>query len=142
MSQKRERAAGAVVYTRGDDGSLLVLLIKDRYGAWTLPKGHLEPDEAEEIAAVREIAEETGIVCTIEGPLARVSYPILKHGAWRDKEVTYFLARADHVTPVPANDEGISEALWVSPAEALATITYTQVRDVTRQALAALGAPV
>ncbi|MCS6881542.1 MAG: NUDIX domain-containing protein [Oscillochloridaceae bacterium] len=139
MSQKPVRAAGAVVYTRGNDGILLVLLIKDRYGEWTLPKGHVEPDEAEEAAAVREIAEETGIACTIEGPLARVSYPILKHGAWRDKEVTYFLARADRATPVPATAEGISEARWAAPAEALATISYSQIRDVTRQALAALG---
>jgi 8-oxo-dGTP pyrophosphatase MutT (NUDIX family) len=142
MSQKPVRAAGAVVYTRGDDGSLLLLLIKDRYGAWTLPKGHLEPDEAEEAAAVREIAEETGIACAIEGPLARVYYPVLKRGAWCEKEVAYFLARADHAVPVPAQDEGISEALWMAPAEALATITYSQVRDVTRQALATLGAPV
>ncbi|MGQ9927222.1 MAG: NUDIX hydrolase [Chloroflexaceae bacterium] len=142
MSQKLVRAAGAVVYTRSDDGSLLLLLIKDRYGAWTLPKGHLEPDEAEETAAVGEIAEETGIACTIEGTLARVCYPVLKHGAWRDKEVTYFLARADYAIPAPARDEGISEALWMAPAEALATITYSQVRDVTRQALAALGEEV
>lgn len=142
MSQKRIRAAGALVYTRDDDGDLLVLLIKDRYGAWTLPKGHVEPDEAEEAAAVREIAEETGIACTIEGPLARVCYPVLKHGEWRDKEVTYFLARADHATPEPATAEGISEARWAAPAEALATIHYSQIRDVTRQALAALDEPV
>ncbi len=142
MSQKPVRAAGAVVYTRGDDGALRVLVIKDRYGAWTIPKGHLEPDEAEEAAAVREIAEETGILCTIEGPLARVCYPVLKHGAWREKEVTYFLARADYAPPAPALDEGISEARWMSPAEALAVITHSQVRDVTRQALAALNAPV
>lgn len=132
------RAAGGVVYTHDPDGALLLLIIQDRYGAWTLPKGHLEPDESDEAAALREIAEETGIVCSIERPLSRVRYPVYKRGAWRDKEVAYFLARAPYTRPTPATDEGISEARWVSPREALSSFSYSQVRDVTRQALAVL----
>lgn len=132
------RAAGGVVYTHGPDGALLLLIIQDRYGAWTLPKGHLEPDESAEAAAVREIAEETGIACQIERPLTRVRYPVFKRGVWRDKEVTYFLARAEHIPPTPATAEGITAARWVAPQEALGTFTYSQVRDVTRKALALL----
>jgi 8-oxo-dGTP pyrophosphatase MutT (NUDIX family) len=40
-----KRAAGCIVY-RYDGGALLILLILDKYGRWTLPKGHLEPGES------------------------------------------------------------------------------------------------
>jgi 8-oxo-dGTP pyrophosphatase MutT (NUDIX family) len=49
--------AGCVVYRRDGAGAPLVLLIYDKYGRWTLPKGHLEPGETEQAAAVREVFE-------------------------------------------------------------------------------------
>lgn len=129
------RAAGGVVYTRAPDGRLLILLISDRYGSRTLPKGHLEPGESDEAAALREIAEETGIVCAIEALIARVRYPVFKKGAWRDKEVAYFLARAPFAPPTPALDEGITTAEWAPADQIVETLTYAQVRDVMRRAL-------
>lgn len=134
------RAAGGVVYTYNPDGALLILLIRDAHGALTLPKGHLEADEDDATAAVREIAEETGVACTIEAPLARMRYPVFKRGAWRDKEVVYFLARAPFVTPTPATDEGITAAEWARPTEVVHQLTYAQVREVVRKAIAMLGA--
>jgi 8-oxo-dGTP diphosphatase len=134
------RAAGGVVYTYGPDGALLLLLISDRHGACTLPKGHLEAGESDEQAAVREIIEETGIVCTLERLLTRVRYPIQRKGVWRDKEVAYFLARAQHLAPAPALDEGITAVEWVPASAAAGRITYSQVRGVVRQALGALRA--
>jgi ADP-ribose pyrophosphatase YjhB (NUDIX family) len=132
------RAAGGVVYSYSPEGALSLLLIRDRHQAWTLPKGHLEPGEGEESAAVREIAEETGVACEIEHLLARVRYPVYRRGVWRDKEVAYFLARAPYTQPTPAEDEGIVVAAWVAPAVALSTLTYPQVRAVVEQALALL----
>lgn len=132
------RAAGGVVYTYDPAGRLLILLISDRYGARTLPKGHLEPGESDEAAAVREIAEETGIACTLEQLIARVRYPVNKKGVWRDKEVAYFLARAPYTPPAPALDEGITTAEWVHPDGLVETLTYSQVRDVVRRALGML----
>jgi len=132
------RAAGGVVYSLDPEGNLRILLISDRYGARTLPKGHLEPGESDEQAAVREIAEETGVVCTLERLLARVRYPIFKKGVWRDKQVAYFLAQAPYTTPTPAADEGITAAEWALPDEVLHSLAYAQVREVVRQALGIL----
>ncbi len=36
-------------------------MIKDSYGRWTFPKGHIESNETLEETARREIAEETGL---------------------------------------------------------------------------------
>lgn len=127
-------AAGAVVCCTVD-GKTLVLLIQDKYQIWTLPKGHLEPGETEEIAACREIAEETGVACTI-GPLVqRVQYPVYKKGVWRDKRVAYFLAQAEYTTPSPRLDEGIGAARWFDVGEAVLAPGYAQVREVLRRAL-------
>ncbi|NTW98206.1 MAG: NUDIX hydrolase [Oscillochloris sp.] len=139
MSAGPIRAAGGVVVCDGPDGGPLLLLIRDKYGVWTLPKGHLEPGEDEATAAAREIAEETGIICELGDLLHRMVYPVFKRGVWRDKQVAYFLARAEHVPPAPRLDEGITDACWLTPGEALSRLSYAQVRDVVRRAMARLG---
>lgn len=80
MTSSPIRAAGCVVLARDPTGRLLVLLIQDRRGIWTLPKGHVDEGESDEEAAVREVAEETGIHCTIAERLERITYPNVSFG--------------------------------------------------------------
>lgn len=40
---------------------LFVAMLKDSYGKWTFPKGHVEPGETTKQAAMREIEEEMGL---------------------------------------------------------------------------------
>jgi 8-oxo-dGTP diphosphatase len=44
-----------------DKNEILVVWNK-RYGGWTLPGGKIEPGEAPEVAMLRELREETGLV--------------------------------------------------------------------------------
>ena len=55
-----ETSAGGVIY-RWDGQTAHVLLIRDRYHHWGFPKGHLEGTETAADAALREVAEETGL---------------------------------------------------------------------------------
>lgn len=128
-------AAGGVVYTTNPAGQLVLLLIKDKRGDWMLPKGHLEAGETGEEAAVREILEETGIPVIIEGYLQRLCYPVTKRGVQFDKTVDVFLARGEFQRPLPATEEGIQAARWVSPAVALALIGFADMRNVVQQAV-------
>ncbi|MBV8836848.1 MAG: NUDIX domain-containing protein [Alphaproteobacteria bacterium] len=72
MSRKTEVSAGLLVYRR--DKELEVLLAhpggpfwaKKDAGAWTIPKGLVDPGEDQLAAAVREFTEETGF--TPSGP--------------------------------------------------------------------------
>jgi 8-oxo-dGTP diphosphatase len=131
-------AAGCVVYRYAATGVLL-LLIHDQYGRWTLPKGHLEPGESEREAAEREVREETGISGELGELVARVVYPVRsKRGLERLKQVAFFLLRADSAEARPQAEEGISAAEWFAPEEALVQIGYPQVRDVLAQAVAML----
>ena len=53
------RSAGVVIYTNTTAGRSYLLLDYGRF--WDFPKGHVEKDEDDLTAAVRELREETGI---------------------------------------------------------------------------------
>lgn len=132
------RAAGGVVYCYDETGTMRILLILDKHGIWGFPKGHLDTGESEQEAAIREIAEETAMDCTI-GPLVeRVSYRVFKNYIEREKMVAYFLAQTSYTPPVPQIEEGISEARWVSPADAMQMVFYPQIQQVLQRALTML----
>src|SRR5688500_11276582 len=57
----REFTAGGVVFRRVD-GKIEILMIQDRVGRWTIPKGHVEEGEKLEETAIREVGEETGLL--------------------------------------------------------------------------------
>lgn len=88
-----ERAAGGLVLRKADSGTQ-VLLIHDRYGHVGFPKGHLEPGETWEEAAIREILEETGIKSRIISLLGDIEYPIERKGSTVRKQVRLFLLEA------------------------------------------------
>ena len=79
----RQHSAGIVLYRVGDGGPEVLLVhpggpfwAKKDLGAWSIPKGELEPDEDPLAAARREFEEETG--CRISGefrPLAPLKQP-------------------------------------------------------------------
>lgn len=134
-------AAGGVVYSYTPDGELVLAIVLDRRNNWGLPKGHLEDGESEAEAARREIAEEVGIACEIGDLIERVEYIVPKPSGLRQKIVSYFLAPTTYQPLTPQTDEGISEARWVTPNEALHTLTYPSVRHVVRQAVTMIAPP-
>ena len=136
MSPETKRAAGCVVYRYDAAGALKILLIHDKYGQWTLPKGHLKDGEDEIAAAAREVLEETGLTGTLGSLVGRIDYAVrTKRGDIRPKQVAFFLMRAAGAAATPQADEGIAAADWFAPDEALARIGYSQVRDILTRAL-------
>jgi len=59
---------GAVV--RQGDRVLFARSVSGAGGHWQLPGGFVEPDELLETAVLREVHEETGVACTINGIVA------------------------------------------------------------------------
>ncbi len=136
----KEISAGGVAYTRYPN-HVKVLMILDAYGHWTLPKGLIEPGETPEQAAIREIAEETGVQGEVAAPLGEVSY------FYRDRQrgviaktVHFFLVQAKTTALTPQVTE-ITEARWVSLDEAVAQCGYENTLEVLKRAKEALGGP-
>ena len=85
VRRTNKQSAGILVYRRDEHGIEVLLahpggpIFRRRdAGAWTLPKGEIEADEAPLAAARRELAEETGFV--VEGPFIDLGTVKQKNG--------------------------------------------------------------
>jgi 8-oxo-dGTP diphosphatase len=63
------RAAGGVVVRDAPGGPEVLVVHRPEYDDWTFPKGKAEPGETDEACALREVEEETGLVCELESEL-------------------------------------------------------------------------
>jgi 8-oxo-dGTP pyrophosphatase MutT (NUDIX family) len=129
----RGRAWVAVVRPRRDAAKRPV---------WALPKGLVDPGETPLEAAVREVAEETGVRATGERKLGDVRYVYTWEGERVFKVVSFFLLRAvgGRVGDLPPGMEiEVAEARWVPLEKAPALLSYGGERDVARKAIEALA---
>ena len=131
---REERSAGGVVLRR-IDGRIHALLIKDPYGNWGLPKGHLEGAEGPAQAGLRETSEETGLQNLRLGPKLRtIDWFFRLRGRLIHKHCTFYLMASDNGDPTPQAEEGISDCRWVPLLEAIDAVDYENAREVVRDA--------
>lgn len=130
-----ETSAGGVVFRRGDDLDLEFLLIRDPYGNWGLPKGHVEGAETPLEAALREVTEETGLAeLRPVGELQTIDWYFRDQDQLVHKFCHFFLIESLGGEATPQLDEGISACIWLPIGEAVRTITYENAREVLRSA--------
>ncbi len=132
QAAKIEGSAGGVIYRRRADEALEVLLIKDGYGNWGWPKGHVEAGETLEAAALRECGEETGLVRLQVGEWVGTTDWYFRAGATLiHKFCDYFLVEADPAElTLPQRAEGIQACRWLPAEDAAALLTYSNARHV------------
>jgi 8-oxo-dGTP pyrophosphatase MutT (NUDIX family)/phosphohistidine phosphatase SixA len=123
-------AAGAVCW-RIRNGKLRILLVhRTQHKDVSLPKGKVDPGETLPETAVREIAEETGLVVGLDAPLGRVDYTI---PSGREKVVYYWSAEVDdHAIETArfAPNNEISALEWVSLGKARKKLSYPHDLDI------------
>jgi 8-oxo-dGTP diphosphatase len=117
------RAAGGAVVRDGRAGPEVVLVHRPKYDDWTLPKGKAENGESDEDCALREVEEETGLVCKLLEELESSSYT---DASGRPKLARYWLMRPVGGSLRPTRE--VDDARWVPLAGAEEQLTYD--RDV------------
>jgi len=103
-------AAGGVVMI---DNQFVAI---ERNGIPDLPKGHIEKGETPEVAAQREVEEETGITdLDIIRELPTTWHCYLLNGIWTIKKTSWYLMKTSSgMKNVPQTEEGISKVYLIN----------------------------
>ncbi|MCV7066964.1 NUDIX hydrolase [Mycolicibacterium farcinogenes] len=125
-------AAGAVLWrhsgdTTDRDATEVAVIHRPRYDDWSLPKGKVEIDETDPVAAVREVHEETGYTAELGRRLGSISYDVPQG----TKRVWYWAARITGGDFAP-NDE-VDKLIWLPAAAAMDQLGYPHDRKVLRR---------
>lgn len=137
---REETSAGGIVY-RMDLGQPLYLLIRDSYKNWGFPKGHIEPGEMPDFAALREVREETGLAdLSIRGAIDTIDWFFRFRGQLIHKVCHFYLMETIDATTSPQRAEGITACRWTRFDEAHSLISYGNARELLRRAQEMLAA--
>ena len=121
------------------DGAAVLLVrraVLPRAGFWALPAGYMDQDESPEEAAIREIAEETGVGIRLGGLQA-----VVELGGWEQRRGILLVYRAEPVSGDVSPADDVSEARWFAPAEVpWNELAFDSTADLLRQWAGALPA--
>jgi len=118
-------AGGLVVDSTGTRGLLIARRDqKDQTRLiWSLPKGHIEAGETPEIAALREVAEETGITSEIARSLGVIDFWFMASGKRIHKTVHHFLFKEVGGSLKPQVTE-VDDVAWIPLEEIVTKLAY------------------
>jgi 8-oxo-dGTP pyrophosphatase MutT (NUDIX family) len=120
-------AGGLVIDQSGTKGLLIGRRdLKDATGTrllWSLPKGHIEAGETPEMAAIREVAEETGIESSITRELGVIDFWFMAGGKRIHKTVHHFLFTETGGVLAPQISE-VDEVGWFPLEEIVGMLAY------------------
>ncbi len=122
--------AGAVAFRHGRDRSLYLIVSSSDGFHWVLPKGHIEPGESPEAAALRELKEEAGVTGEIVDRLPLQSFKKPKE----EVIVQYYLVR--EVASAEALEK--RSLRWEDEETALQVLTFEEAREALRNAAGVL----
>lgn len=121
-------AAGGVV--ADDAQNVLMIFRRER---WDLPKGHIDAGEDALSAAVREIAEETGVSgLKFVTELCNTLHAYNVYGKWELKRTYWFGFETLQTATQPQTEEDIQTAQWCSAVEVDENLkkSYPTIREV------------
>lgn len=118
--------AGAVVF-RKRDSQVHYLVVSSSDGInWVVPKGHIDTGESPEIAALRELAEEAGVLGEIVASLSARDF--VKTG--KAARVQFFLVRETGSTESIEN----RTIHWEDETAARQLLTFAEAREALNEA--------
>jgi 8-oxo-dGTP pyrophosphatase MutT (NUDIX family) len=123
--------AGAVVFRKRDSQNLYLVVSSSDGANWVLPKGHIDPGETPETAALRELQEEAGVLGEI---VQRLSARQFKKRD-RDAIAQYFLVR--ELGPAQAAEQRTLR--WEEEEAASKLLTFEEAKAALREGAGIVG---
>lgn len=134
-----DRAYGGIL--RDAEGRICLVRPVGR-GLWALPKGHADPGETPEDAALREVREETGYSPRLTGYVGHVAYsfPMRKRGQdYSVAKVVRFWAMELAQAGTVGHDHEMEAAAFFGSEAACEKLGYPQERALLETWLASLA---
>ena len=131
----RQVSAGGVIF-RKNDSSIEIALIAVKGGhVWCLPKGIIDKGESPEMAAVREVSEETGLQGRIIEKLGEINYwYYIKEEEARCRKTVHFFLIEYETGDTSQHDFEVDLVSWFPIDDALKKASYKGERDIIEKA--------
>ncbi len=135
MKTKLEFSSGGIVI---NNNQVLVIKTKNLKNevVYTFPKGHIEPKESSQDAALREVEEETGVKCKIIKKIKNIKYWFVYKGEKILKQVTWYLMqpieipRGIHLSDSSCGIKEVDEVLWIDLDKVTEILSYKSDKEI------------
>lgn len=133
-----QTSAGGTAFRFNNETYEIALISVSPNRRWQLPKGIIDAGETPEIAARREVREETGIETEVLAPIEMIEYWYF--GDYRGERVRFhksvhFFLLASRGGAVEDHDAEVIEARWVKAEDAIDMMAFKGEKHVVQKAL-------
>src|SRR3990167_9488643 len=133
MAIKRIFSAGGIIVRKVDGEPEVLVTQHSKHKGWDFPKGHLETGESSEVAALREVEEETGIRAEILEKAGQAQYFYFDAGEKCFKTVNYFFMQFLELGEATTAFE-VSDEKWLPVDEVENQLTFKSTKEMWRDA--------
>ena len=127
----REATAGGIVFRKGKNDKLEILLVQDAKDRWTIPKGHIEEGETARECAAREIKEETGLKdIKVYSWLGKIHFRYRRQSSLVLMTTQIYLVKALSDTDNLTKESWMNGIDWFDVHEALDKIEYKDIEKL------------
>lgn len=135
MESKDDISYGVVpLYKNGGTWQVLIIHQISYRGDdfWIFPKGHAEAGESAEVAALRELEEETGVIAVALEPkkVFPVAYSFVHENVRINKAVEYRIGYCESTKTTITQPHEVKEIRWCDFATADALLSHQNSKDV------------
>lgn len=131
-----EKISSMAIVIVKNEKSFKVLLLNNE-GEWVFPKGHVESNETELCAAIRELHEESNVVVDEQESIGQVDeYKFYFSGENAVKVIKVFAFLISEEREISINKaEGFIDGKWVEVADALRILKHEDARNALRKSI-------
>lgn len=128
----REPTSGGMVFRRDQKSNQIeILLIQDAKDRWTIPKGHIEENEAAKDTAEREIKEETGLKeLKVMNWLGKINFRYRRATSLVLMTTEIYLVQAKGDTNDLKPEDWMNGIGWFKANDALEKIEYEDISKI------------